>query len=346
MGELCIHVLAAKSPGPIRLRPSNVDPLCRRCKEAKYCPDDIEILRYHRRLLAAASALLDHKVTEEYIIIPTLVFATLSDRDEVYARIGERLATVREHDEDWKQLYKKFSLRLGEIKPKAAIGDVPVVWRPPVAVSAVGDSDGELVDAILVEVHKLIGPREVRAFYSDALEAWDLPSESGRGLIAWTSSDKTLQMSVRPEEDPALHPILRYANPNIVYGPHGTPRRLQGRFAHPADVEAVYVALKGRGYAKGPGGGNPPEYYNAIPTVVAWYLGKRAELQGIEGQKIRRLVKACLEEPRKERIPELKRRWQPWRDLGQILPHLKQTEREFRAHTDLNNPYGSVHKTF
>jgi hypothetical protein len=121
---------------------------------------------------------------------------------------------------------------------------------------------------------------------------------------------------------------------------------LQPPFAHPADVAVVYEALKDRGYAKGPGGGNPPKHYNAIPTIVAWYLGKRVELQGVEGQEIRRLVKACLEEPRKERIPEFERRGQPWRNLGPILPHIKQTEVEFRAHTDLNNPYGKVHTTF
>jgi hypothetical protein len=46
----------------------------------KVRPGDTEILKHHRRLLAAASALLDHKVTEEYVLIPTLVFATLSDR--------------------------------------------------------------------------------------------------------------------------------------------------------------------------------------------------------------------------------------------------------------------------
>ena len=96
MGEFCIHVLAANSPGPIRLGPSVAGAFCRRCTEAKYRPGDTEILKHHRRLLAAASALLDHKVTEEYVLIPTLVFATLSDRDEVYARIGERLATVRD----------------------------------------------------------------------------------------------------------------------------------------------------------------------------------------------------------------------------------------------------------
>ena len=78
--------------------------------------------------------MMDLEAPEEYEVIPTLVFATLSDRDKEYARTGERLAATRQGDEDWADLFKKFSLRFGDIRPKDSVRGVPVVWRPPLEV--------------------------------------------------------------------------------------------------------------------------------------------------------------------------------------------------------------------
>lgn len=103
------------------------EPIRDSCAQANYCPGDIEILKHHRSLLAAASALLNHKVAEEYETTLALVFATLSDRDEVYARIGERLAAARHDVKDRTELYEKPSLCCGDIRPNDSIGGVPIV---------------------------------------------------------------------------------------------------------------------------------------------------------------------------------------------------------------------------
>jgi hypothetical protein len=106
MDEFCTHVLAG-SGDPVPLRPGlRTEPLCRKCAEANYRPGDIEILKHHKKLLAAAGALLDRKVAGTYEIIPTLVFAAFSDKDDVYAGIGEWIAASEadQNNEDWAYL--------------------------------------------------------------------------------------------------------------------------------------------------------------------------------------------------------------------------------------------------
>ncbi len=342
MDKFCIPVLAGELSDPARVRSrSRAKPLCDKCAEADYRPGDIEILKHHKKLLAAAGALLDRKVAGTYEIIPTLVFAAFSDKDDVYAGIGEWIAATEASpdDEDWAYLFREFSLRFGSIRPKDSIGNVPVVWRPPLGVGLVQGNDDKPFEAVKIEVHEPVESRLVGAYYSEILELYGLSNERGRGDIRWASFGGSLHMVVRPEEDTILHPILKFTI---------SDRRAQGApFPHRADVAAEYEARRGQGYPKGRGGGESAKHYNAIPAVVAWYLSDRVLLEaGKEKRNINRLVKACLRGPRRGRIPELEKRWQPWRSLERILPRIKQTEFDLGLDTDLNNPYGWVHQTF
>jgi hypothetical protein len=212
------------------------------------------------------------------------------------------------------------------------------VWRPPLGVGLVQGNDDKTLDAIKIEIHERVESRELRALYLEALDLYGLPYARGHGDIRWASVGDSLQMVVRPEDDTILHPILKFTISD----------RLQAPFAHPADVAAEYDARKDQRYLKGPGGGTSVKYYNAIPAVVAWYLSEKMLLESSEDErsKITRLVGACLEEPRKKCMPKLERRLQPKQTLEPILPHIEQTEDELGLRTDLNNPYGWVHKTF
>ncbi len=351
IGNFCQHALAARWVGPKSLSKSENGLLCRRCKEANYRVDDLDVLKHHRKLVHAAGALLDEGAIDEHRIIPTLVFATLSDRDEVYAEIGERLladhpgkATSDAHV--WAELYRKFSGCFHPIKPHSWLGDdVPVLWCPPIWSGYTKDSAKSQVwvRAIQIEIHKPVERSELRRFYERALKVKGLSHYSGYGRISWERTDSVLRMLVQPGQEPELNPIA--AN-SFALNADGTYRWEPPPFADPGDVASIYGALKDRGYVNEPGSSKKREQYITVAAAVAWYLAARDVAQGHEAEKISRLVKACLVHPRRDRLPELSKRWQLWRDLQPRLPKIRQTEDELRAHTDLNNPYGLVHKTF
>jgi hypothetical protein len=110
----------------------------------------------HEELFRAASNLIAKNVTDEDVIIPTLVFAAHSQTRPLLRHIRDRFAEVEEGSEVWRDLENQFINSFDTLGPISVKAGALFLRARPLAVLAYGPgSPGGLVEYITIDVYAL-----------------------------------------------------------------------------------------------------------------------------------------------------------------------------------------------
>ena len=128
----------------------------------------------HEELFRAASNLIAKNVTDEDVIIPTLVFAAHSRTRPLLRHIRDRFAEVEEGSEVWRDLENQFINSFDTLGPISVKAGALFLRARPLAVLAYGPgSPGGLVEYITIDVYarslSSVDPEVVEEHYKQAL---------------------------------------------------------------------------------------------------------------------------------------------------------------------------------
>ena len=275
MGTQCFHVTHSGSPEPVSLGPSHKGDVCDKCREAVYMPggEPEEFMDLFR----AARVLFEEGITDEDIIIPTLVFAAQSGKRPLLAYVRNQFADVAGVSGAWKELEDHFINSFDTLGPISIREGVLLLRARPLTVLAYGpEHPGGLVEHITIDIYarslRAIDAKDVERHYTWALDRFSIPqSPYGLGLDELWYPDR-VRIVVRPPhpriDAPVANLVTNCSNEQQYEFPPSS--RVRDHYASAVRYarENALTNILGR---KRPG--SPNEAYNLIPACVAWYVG-------------------------------------------------------------------------
>jgi hypothetical protein len=271
-GPDCYHVRKLASEKPPTVERDGA--LCGKCERAEPEPD--LVLEAHKGLLRAARALLKHGVADEDIIIPTLVFAAVSDDATGFAKVRPRFAEAGDDDEAWQERRQVWHEAFADLWVERPLLDgVLVVHLKNLSVQPYPAEPGsEVVGRIRIQVYRRRNtPKDLEHLYGQCLVENGIPHDDQRGSVGWMFSEGRLWLLVHPENE-RVHPL------GELRGGTRNERLPQRPFPSPGVVRGVYEALSPRlpkDVLVDRKRGGQPKPRVLIPACVAWYISGRGE---------------------------------------------------------------------
>jgi hypothetical protein len=331
-GQDCYHVRKLRSEKPTTV--PHAGDLCEKCRGEKTEPVEHQLAsEEHMELFRAARVLFQGGITDEDVIIPTLVFAAQCQKRPLLRHIRDLFAKTKEGSKVRQDLENRFVTSLETLGSESVKDDVLFLRARPLTVLAYGPGPGHPVERITIDIYarslRAVDPKDVEAHYEWALTEYAVPqSPYGLGLDEVWYPDRVRIMVSPP------NPRIYAPGANFVADRSGGQ---QEAFPPPSRVRGHYASALG--YArennltdilghKRPG--LPNRAYNLIPACVARYLGNcdtHSEQPDVTPET-RKLVEeyfAALPDP-----PPIKTRSSLQRDVKRISLPVRRIDAELR----------------
>jgi hypothetical protein len=271
MQKQCVWYEREGKPG--KLSKNNPDDICEQCREAGR--EREQSPAGHEELFRAAHTLFRHGVEDEHQIIPTLVFAAMSDQERHFRDVRRRFAEATS-DEAWGELRQQWTGVFADLwVDRPLLDGVLLLWLKNFFIQPYPVGPGwKAVDRIAIHVFRRSDtPDDLERLYGDCLAQNSIPPNDYCGSIAWTCSEGGISLLVRPEDD-NVHPpgerFIRAPRTELVQRPFPSPKVL--RSIYEGVLETLPV-----GVVTGRKAGPQPSPYNLVLACVAWYVGDRGE---------------------------------------------------------------------
>jgi len=278
------------------------DGRCDECKKHGLKPDPR--LKEHEELFRAVRALWTEGVTEEDIIIPTLVFAAQSQERPILRFLRNQFAEVEEGSQAWLEQRDKCLQAISIMGPELVKHDTLFLRARPLAVLAFGP-DMTTIEYIIIDVYGQpkhpVAPEDVEEEYERALSRFAIPHDPKVAGFDEVWYADYLRIMVSPPRPQIFEPGNDEA-PSRWTGqpPFPPPSRLREHYAgilsHAKESGlADIVARKQRG--------QDDKRHNLMPACVAWYLAsynagpEQAELSNRDSRLINAFFKSLPNPP-------------------------------------------------
>lgn len=251
--------------------------------------DDLSLREGYAGLFRVARGLISAGVTEEAMIIPTLVFAARSREFPLLEQLQDWFVEAENDKERWEELAGRFGRAFRRFHPERRVSGIWTLYLKDMFLGPQGNPETGVVERIEIEVYRRTAkPDKLAEIYSKLLSKNNVPCDSARGSFSWMIFNGFIRMLVRPE-DITVHPLGQY-----VVQSKAVSRQLS--FPQPRMVRDCYASLFGSMHKrKGPSGfaytladrmsGGAYGKTDAesgsvtlIAAVVAWYVGGRGKL--------------------------------------------------------------------
>jgi hypothetical protein len=278
------------------------DGRCDECKKHGLKPDPR--LKEHEELFRAVRALWTEGVTEEDIIIPTLVFAAQSQERPILKSLRDRFAEVEEGSQAWLERRNEWLQSISIVGPESVKHDTLFLRARPLTAVAFG-SDITPIEYIIIDVYGQpkhpVAPEDVEREYERALSISTVPYDPNVAGFDECWGADYLRIMVSPPRPQIFDPGNDEAPDRwIGQPPFPPPGRLREHYAgilsHAKESGLANILARKQS-------GQHDKPHNLMPACVAWYLAgynaspEQADLSDKDSRLITTFFKALPDPP-------------------------------------------------